>query len=54
MRNTQGDFPRFLHHRGCEGHCDLRGSAEYNLGLGDRRSTVAATSLFSSAYRPTG
>jgi peptidoglycan-associated lipoprotein len=22
-----------------EGHCDERGSAEYNLGLGDRRST---------------
>jgi peptidoglycan-associated lipoprotein len=24
-----------------EGHCDERGSAEYNLGLGDRRSTSA-------------
>jgi peptidoglycan-associated lipoprotein len=24
-----------------EGHCDERGSAEYNLGLGDRRSTAA-------------
>jgi peptidoglycan-associated lipoprotein len=24
-----------------EGHCDERGSAEYNLGLGDRRSTGA-------------
>jgi peptidoglycan-associated lipoprotein len=24
-----------------EGHCDERGSAEYNLGLGDRRSTNA-------------
>jgi peptidoglycan-associated lipoprotein len=24
-----------------EGHCDDRGSAEYNLGLGDRRSTSA-------------
>lgn len=23
-----------------EGHCDERGSAEYNLGLGDRRSTT--------------
>ena len=22
-----------------EGHCDERGSAEYNLGLGDRRAT---------------
>ena len=24
-----------------EGHCDERGSAEYNLGLGDRRSSSA-------------
>jgi len=24
-----------------EGHCDERGSAEYNLGLGDKRSTAA-------------
>jgi peptidoglycan-associated lipoprotein len=24
-----------------EGHCDDRGSAEYNLGLGDRRATAA-------------
>ena len=24
-----------------EGHCDERGSAEYNLGLGDRRASVA-------------
>jgi peptidoglycan-associated lipoprotein len=24
-----------------EGHCDERGSAEYNLALGDRRSTAA-------------
>ena len=24
-----------------EGHCDERGSAEYNLGLGDRRTTAA-------------
>jgi peptidoglycan-associated lipoprotein len=24
-----------------EGHCDERGSAEYNIGLGDRRSTSA-------------
>ena len=23
-----------------EGHCDERGSAEYNLGLGDRRATA--------------
>ena len=24
-----------------EGHCDERGSAEYNLGLGDRRASSA-------------
>jgi len=24
-----------------EGHCDERGSAEYNIGLGDRRATAA-------------
>jgi peptidoglycan-associated lipoprotein len=24
-----------------EGHCDERGSAEYNVGLGDRRATAA-------------
>jgi peptidoglycan-associated lipoprotein len=24
-----------------EGHCDWRGTAEYNLGLGDRRAAAA-------------
>jgi peptidoglycan-associated lipoprotein len=28
-----------------EGHCDERGSAEYNLGLGDRRAVRAAAFL---------
>ncbi|HLW79962.1 MAG TPA: OmpA family protein, partial [Terriglobia bacterium] len=28
-------------HFSIEGHCDERGSEEYNLGLGDRRATVA-------------
>ncbi len=28
-----------------EGHCDERGSEEYNLGLGDRRATAAAKFL---------
>jgi peptidoglycan-associated lipoprotein len=28
-----------------EGHCDERGSAEYNLGLGDRRAARAIASL---------
>ncbi len=31
------DFPSAV--LSIEGHCDERGSAEYNLGLGDRRST---------------
>ena len=30
-----------------EGHCDERGSAEYNLGLGDRRATAAKEFLTS-------
>lgn len=30
-----------------EGHCDERGSAEYNLGLGDRRATAAKDFLVS-------
>ena len=28
-----------------EGHCDERGSAEYNLGLGDRRSSTTKAFL---------
>jgi peptidoglycan-associated lipoprotein len=28
-----------------EGHCDERGSAEYNLGLGDRRASAAQAYL---------
>jgi len=30
-----------------EGHCDERGSAEYNMGLGDRRANIIKTSLVS-------
>ena len=30
-----------------EGHCDERGSAEYNLALGDRRAAAARTYLIS-------
>jgi peptidoglycan-associated lipoprotein len=30
-----------------EGHCDERGSAEYNLGLGDRRATSVKDYLVS-------
>jgi peptidoglycan-associated lipoprotein len=29
-----------------EGHCDERGSAEYNLGLGDRRATSAKDLMY--------
>lgn len=45
QRNVEGlrailrDFPNAV--ISVEGHCDERGSAEYNLGLGDRRSTSA-------------
>jgi peptidoglycan-associated lipoprotein len=28
-----------------EGHCDERGSAEYNLGLGDRRASATKDAL---------
>jgi len=30
-----------------EGHCDERGTAEYNLALGDRRALAAKTYLVS-------
>ena len=30
-----------------DGHCDVRGSEEYNLGLGDRRATAAKDFLVS-------
>ena len=37
LKRILGDFPSAS--VTVEGHCDERGSAEYNLGLGDRRST---------------
>ena len=38
-----------------EGHCDERGTSEYNLALGDRRSTAARDFLVSaSASQPAG
>jgi peptidoglycan-associated lipoprotein len=43
QRNAEGikailnEFPSAV--ISLEGHCDERGSAEYNLGLGDRRAT---------------
>lgn len=38
IRNILRDFPTAV--LSLEGHCDERGSAEYNLGLGDRRATA--------------
>jgi peptidoglycan-associated lipoprotein len=35
-----------------EGHCDWRGTAEYNLGLGDRRASAAKKYLLSMGVSP--
>jgi peptidoglycan-associated lipoprotein len=35
-----------------EGHCDWRGSAEYNLGLGDHRASAAKKYLISIGVSP--
>jgi OmpA family len=42
-RSILADFPGAV--IVLEGHCDERGSAEYNLGLGDRRSSAATKYL---------
>ena len=39
LKRIFADFPNAVIN--VEGHCDERGSAEYNLGLGDRRATSA-------------
>jgi len=39
LKSILGDFPNAT--IVVEGHCDERGSAEYNLGLGDRRASSA-------------
>ena len=39
LKGIFADFPNATIN--VEGHCDERGSAEYNLGLGDRRATSA-------------
>lgn len=44
LRSILRDFPALQ--VSVEGHCDERGSAEYNLGLGDRRATRAAAFLY--------
>ena len=45
MKRIFADFPGATIN--VEGHCDERGSAEYNLGLGDRRSSAARDFLAS-------
>src|SRR5580698_1299434 len=39
LKRILADFPNAIIN--VEGHCDERGSAEYNLGLGDRRASSA-------------
>jgi len=39
LKSIMSDFPNTT--IVIEGHCDERGSAEYNIGLGDRRSSAA-------------
>jgi peptidoglycan-associated lipoprotein len=39
LKQILSDYPGFT--VTIEGHCDQRGSAEYNIGLGDRRATSA-------------
>ena len=39
LKRILADYPTAV--ISVEGHCDERGSAEYNLGLGDRRATSA-------------
>jgi peptidoglycan-associated lipoprotein len=43
LRSVLADFPDAVLY--LEGHCDERGSAEYNLALGDRRSIAASVFL---------
>ncbi len=39
LRDILKDYPDY--HLTIEGHCDERGTAEYNLGLGERRAAAA-------------
>ena len=52
LKNIFSDFPNAT--VVVEGHCDERGSAEYNLGLGDRRATSAKDFLVNLGVPPTG
>jgi peptidoglycan-associated lipoprotein len=45
LKRIMLDFPTAVIN--VEGHCDERGSAEYNLGLGDRRASAARDFLIS-------
>jgi peptidoglycan-associated lipoprotein len=51
LQSILADFPAAV--IVLEGHCDERGSAEYNLGLGDRRA-VSVRGYFESLEVPTG
>jgi len=50
LKNILNDFPGAT--IVVEGHCDERGSAEYNLGLGDRRATAAKDFLTQLGVAP--
>ncbi|MEO8657369.1 MAG: OmpA family protein [Bryobacteraceae bacterium] len=43
LRDILKDYPDYR--LTIEGHCDERGSAEYNLGLGDKRATASKAYL---------
>ncbi|MEO8593243.1 MAG: OmpA family protein [Candidatus Solibacter sp.] len=51
IRSILSDFPNAT--LVLEGHCDERGSAEYNLGLGDRRAEAVRASNEALGVKPT-
>jgi peptidoglycan-associated lipoprotein len=50
LKSILADFPNVV--VTVEGHCDERGSAEYNIGLGDRRASSAKEFLVSLGVPP--
>ena len=50
LKELLRDFP--THTLILEGHCDERGSAQYNIGLGDRRASAAKTFLADLGVAP--
>ena len=50
MRSSCARYPSV--HITLEGHCDERGSTEYNLGLGARRAQAAKNYLVSLGITP--